>query len=72
MTGSLEDRPVALSRSQWESASEKGEAFSVYVVEHAGDDARTRIVRIPNPAGLAKYFTLDRGWLRVARYREDR
>ena len=65
MTGSLHDRPVGLSRAQFECARERGDAYWLYVVEHAGTDA-ARIVRIQDPAGKARTFTFDHGWLSVA------
>ena len=39
MTGNLFDRPVGLSRTQFEYAQEHGEAYWLYVVEHAGNDS---------------------------------
>jgi hypothetical protein len=65
MTGSLEDRPVGLSRTQFDCAREHGEAYWLYVVEHAGTGS-ARIIRIQDPAGKARTFTFDRGWLSVA------
>ena len=65
MTGSLQDRPVGLSRTQFDCAREQGEAYWLYVVEHAGTTG-DRIVRIQDPAGKARTFTFDRGWLTVA------
>ncbi|WP_018233468.1 DUF3883 domain-containing protein [Thioalkalivibrio thiocyanodenitrificans] len=65
MTGSLNDHPVGLSRTQFDHAREHGEAYWLYVVEHAGTDA-ARIVRIQDPAGKARTFTFDRGWINVA------
>jgi len=65
MTGSLQDRPVGLSRTQFDCAREQGEAYWLYVVEHAGTTG-ARIVRIQDPAGKARTFTFDRGWLTVA------
>jgi len=65
MTGGLADRPVGLSRTQFECARVHGEAYWLYVVEHAGTD-RVRIVRINDPAGRAGTFTFDHGWLDVA------
>ena len=65
MTGSLEDRPVGLSRVQFEWARERGDAYWLYVVERAGTgDAQT--VRIQDPAGKAMTFTFDCGWRAVA------
>lgn len=66
MTGGLHDRPVGLSRTQFESAHRHGEAYWLYVVEHAADATTTRIVRIQDPAGKARTFTFDHGWVDVA------
>ena len=65
MTGRLEVRPVGLSHTQFEWAREHGEAYWLYVVECAGT-GDARLVRIQNPAGKAKTFTFDHGWLDVA------
>jgi hypothetical protein len=66
MKGELRDRPVGLSRTQFECAREHGEAYWLYVVERAGEEARARIVRIQDPAGKARTFTFDQGWIAVA------
>ena len=65
MRGCLHDRPVGLSHTQFKHAQERGNAYWLYVVEHAGDED-ARIVRIRDPAGKAQTFTFDRGWLEVA------
>ncbi len=65
MTGSLHDRRVGMSDTQFECAQEHGEAFWLYVVEQAGTP-NARIVRIQDPAGRARTFTFDEGWLAVA------
>ena len=65
MTGSLTDRPVGLSRTQFDCAREQGDAYWLYVVEWAGTDS-ARIVRIQDPAGNARTFTFDHGWLGIA------
>ncbi|MFQ3652231.1 MAG: DUF3883 domain-containing protein [Gemmataceae bacterium] len=65
MTGSLHDRPVGMSDTQFECAQKHGEAFWLYVVEQAGTP-NARIVRIQDPAGRARTFTFDEGWLAVA------
>ena len=65
MTGSLRDRPVGLSHTQFDCAREHGQAYWLYVVERAGaKDAH--IVRIQDPAGKARTFTFDHGWLDIA------
>ena len=64
MTGSLEDRPVTLSHTQFEHAQKRGGAYWLYVVEYAGT-GEARVVPIQDPAGKARYFTFDRGWLSV-------
>ena len=64
MTGTLDDRPVGLSRTQFEWAREHGEAYWLYVVERAGtSDAQA--VRVQDPAGKAITFTFDHGWRAV-------
>ena len=65
MTGSLDDRPVGLSRRQFEYACKRGVNYWLYVVERAGDE-NARIVRIQDPAGKARTFMFDRGWLDIA------
>lgn len=40
MTGSLLDRPVGLSNTQFYCAREKGDAYWLYVVEHATDSSK--------------------------------
>jgi hypothetical protein len=66
MTGDLHSRPVGLSRTQFEIAQEHGDRYWLYVVERAGSANEARIVRIQNPAGKARTFTFDHGWLSVA------
>jgi Protein NO VEIN, C-terminal len=66
MTGDLYDRPVGVSRTQFQCAQQHGEAYWLYVVENAGDENRARIVRIQDPAGKACTFTFDHGWRAVA------
>jgi len=66
MTGSLQDRPVGLSRAQFRHAQEHGMAYWLYVVEHAGTDDGARIIRIQDPVGRARTFTFDRGWIGIA------
>lgn len=69
MTGSLMDRPVGLSRTQFECAQEHGNSYWLYAVERAGSSS-ARIVRIQDPAGKARTFTFDHGWLGVAELTE--
>jgi len=66
MTGSLKDRPVGMSRAQFDLALEKREAFWLYVVEHASEIEAARVVKIQDPAGRARTFTYDSGWLSIA------
>tara|TARA_R110002095_G_scaffold164795_1_gene142970 strand:+ start:598 stop:957 length:360 start_codon:yes stop_codon:yes gene_type:complete len=66
MTGSLNDRPVGLSRAQFDLASERREDFWLYVVEHASEIEAARVVKIQDPAGRAGTFTFDSGWLSIA------
>ncbi|MBO2694662.1 sacsin N-terminal ATP-binding-like domain-containing protein [Shewanella algae] len=66
MTGTLEDRPVGLSHIQFNHAREKGDAYWLYVVEHATDPMHARVLRIQNPAAKAQTFTFDHGWREIA------
>jgi hypothetical protein len=66
MTGSLRNRPVGLSRAQFDFARQKGQEFWLYVVEGAGDPDAARVIRISDPIGKARTFTFDRGWVEVA------
>jgi len=70
MTGRLTDRPVGLSHTQFERARKHGEAYWLYVVERAGTE-EARLVRIQNPAGKARTFTFDHGWLDTAETDSD-
>ena len=56
---------VTLSHTQFDYAREKGEAYWLYVVEHAGTDGE-RIVPIQNPAGRDSTYTFDHGWRAAA------
>ncbi len=71
MTRSLNDRPVGLSRTQFECAREHGKAYWLYVVEQASSPEDARTVRIQDPAGMARTFTFDHGWLSVADINDD-
>lgn len=66
MTGSLADRPVGLSRIQFDCARERGAAYWLYVVEHATNAEQVRILRIQDPVAYARTFTFDRGWVAIA------
>lgn len=66
MTGTLMDRPVGLSHTQFECALAKGDAYWLYVVENAVDPTQARVLRIQNPAGITRTFTFDHGWSSIA------
>ncbi|OMG62217.1 hypothetical protein AUR61_017565 [Stutzerimonas balearica] len=66
MTGSLDDRPVGLSHTQFDLAREKGDAYWLYIVEYARTPEQARVIRIQNPAALSKTFTFDKGWRQIA------
>jgi hypothetical protein len=63
MTSDLTERPVGLSKLQFEAAREHGSAYWLYVVERAADEAHRRVIRIQDPWGKARTFTFDQGWL---------
>lgn len=62
MRGTLKDRPVAVSRSQFLFALNSPVDHWLYVVERAGHEGEQNLIRIKDPAGNAKYFTFDEGW----------
>ena len=66
MKGELRQRPVGMSRVQFEYARNHGEAYWLYIVEYAGAPEMARVVRIQDPAGKAQTFTFDGGWIAVA------
>ena len=66
MKGTLDDRPVGISKTQFEWARKHREKFWLYVVENAGEPEKSRVVRIQDPVGKAQTFTFDRGWISVA------
>ena len=66
MTGTLRDRAVGMSHTQFEYARQKGDAYWLYIVEHATDSVRARVFRIQNPAGRASTYTFDHGWSDIA------
>ena len=66
MSGTFENRPATLSKTQFEFAQKHQGAYWLYVVENAGDPAQRNLVRIKNPAGKAQTFTFDRGWVELS------
>ena len=65
MAGTLDDRDVGMSSTQFEHARNRGSAFWLYVVERAGTETPS-LVRIQDPVGKAKTFTFDVGWRSAA------
>ena len=53
---------VGLTKTQFEFAQQHRETFWLYVVDHALDDSRARVIRIGDPAGRANEFRFDDGW----------
>ena len=70
MRGTLADRPVGLSWTQFDHALRYRQSYWLYVVERADSDC-PRLLRIQDPAGQAVTFTFDRGWAAVAISDED-
>jgi hypothetical protein len=70
MTGTMRERPVGLSRAQFKHAQEHSESYWLYIVEHAGT-SDARILRIQDPAGKARTFTFDHGWIAAADLDQD-
>ena len=61
-----DDMGVGLSRTQFDFAMQHRDTFWLYVVEHALDDERARVLRIADPAGRAEEFRFDGGWSAVS------
>jgi hypothetical protein len=62
---SFDERPAAISSTQFEAAQKYGTQFWLYIVERAGEpDAR--IIRIHDPIAQASHFSFDKGWAQVA------
>lgn len=66
MTRSMKERPVGLSRTQFDCAREKGDGYWLYVVEFATEPGKARVLRIQNPFAQARTFTFDHGWSQIA------
>ena len=66
MRATLGDRPVGITRTQFEFGRKHGKAFWLYIVESARDPKQARIVRIQDPVGKSQTFTFDHGWIEVA------
>jgi len=66
MTGGWYRRPVGLSHTQFDYARKHREAYWIYVVEYADVAEKRRLWRIQDPAGKARTFTFDHGWLDIA------
>ena len=66
MNATLDDHPVALTRTQFEHAQKLGDAYWLYVVEKAAAQEHATIVRIQNPAGKAQKFTFNHVWKKVS------
>jgi len=65
MVGTLANHPVGMSKAQFEMAQEKKGHYWLYIVENAKSE-QPRILRIQDPAGLARCFTFDEGWREIA------
>ncbi|MEZ5325790.1 MAG: DUF3883 domain-containing protein [Verrucomicrobiales bacterium] len=65
MAGEWGSDGVPLSAIQFEHATEKGDAFWLYVVEYAKDPKLVTIHMIQNPSSKATQFRFDHGWQHV-------
>lgn len=54
--------PVALSAEQFRRAQAYGSQYWLYVVESTSEAESTRLHRIQDPVGKARYFSFDAGW----------
>ncbi len=64
--GGWDDMGVGLTRPQFEFAQQHRDTFWLYVVEHALDASRARVIRIADPIGHADEFRFDGGWSAVS------
>lgn len=62
LSGTWGEKGISLTRTQFEKARELGERYWLYVVEWAGQDEKSRIHRIQNPANQVNQFLYDSGW----------
>ncbi len=65
MTGTMDDRPVGMSKNEFWEARKQQKAYWLYVVENANSET-PNLVRIQDPANVARTFTFDHGWRGVA------
>jgi hypothetical protein len=61
-----DNRPITLSRPQFEFATKWEEKYSIYVVEYAGDPTKTHVLEVKNPVGKSRSYTFDSGWRVIA------
>lgn len=66
ISGLFKTRPAVMSKAQFETATKRGAAYWLYVVENAHDSAKTQVIKIQDPAGRAQSFAYDCGWALVA------
>lgn len=67
MTGTLNNRPVGISHTQFEWARQHGSSFWLYIVEQVSNPSDSRILCIQDPVSQARTFTFDNGWVGVAK-----
>lgn len=67
MTGTLNNRPVGISHTQFEWARQHGSSFWLYIVEQVSNPNDSRILCIQDPVSQARTFTFDNGWVDVAK-----
>ncbi len=66
MKGTLRDRPITVTRTQFEHARKHRDNYWVYVVQKAGDPAQAHVLGIQDPFGKTRTLTFDEGWSAVA------
>jgi hypothetical protein len=62
LRGAWDSYGAGLTAAQFRACQRLGDAFWLYVVEHALDDRDAHIFRIRNPAAKADQFLFDDGW----------
>lgn len=62
-------RGVGISSTQYAEAQRRGDAYWLYVVEHALSDS-PQVLEIPNPAKLITEYRFDGGWKQLVNFEQ--
>lgn len=62
------DRGVKLTKTQFATAQQHGDAFWIYVVEHATDASKQTLTALQSPFAKVEEFWFDSGWREVSEH----